>query len=270
MDDVQVGSVIRAVRIRRGLRQSDVAALAGVSQTMVSDVEAGHLEQMSLRLVRRVGAAVGVSLPLGPRWRGPELVKLLDEKHAAMVGEVVERLRDLGWQAIPEHTFSIQGERGSVDVFAWHPITRAVLVVEVKTMIRDLQDLVSTLDRKRRLGPLLARRLDWRPLLFGTVLVLPGETQARNAVGKHLAVLDAVLPARTIDVRRWLTRPDRDLRGIWFLLNFAGAGSKRASGGPMRVRRRRASGPRKRPRSESCTPGATTAPIADPSPPAVT
>jgi len=38
VDDVQVGSVIRAVRIRRGLRQSDVADVAGVSQAIVSAV----------------------------------------------------------------------------------------------------------------------------------------------------------------------------------------------------------------------------------------
>jgi len=52
----------------------------------------GDLERTSLLLLRRVAGAVGVSLPLAPRWRGAELAKLLDEKHAAMVREVVARL----------------------------------------------------------------------------------------------------------------------------------------------------------------------------------
>ena len=127
MDDVQVGSVIRSVRIRRGLRQSDVAATAGVSQAIVSAIERGDFETTSLCLVRRVATAVGVSLPLAPRWRGPDLPKLLDERHAAIVREVVSRLAALGWVALPEHTFSIRGERGSIDVFAWLPGPRSVL-----------------------------------------------------------------------------------------------------------------------------------------------
>jgi transcriptional regulator with XRE-family HTH domain len=65
MDDIRVGMVIRAVRIRRGLRQIDVAVAAGVSQAVVSTVERGDIERTSLRLVRRVASAMGVWLPLG-------------------------------------------------------------------------------------------------------------------------------------------------------------------------------------------------------------
>jgi transcriptional regulator with XRE-family HTH domain len=239
VNDVEVGSIIRAVRIRRGLRQSDVAAAAGISQPTVSLIEGGRLDRLSVAVVRRVAAAVGVSLPFAPRWRGPELARLLDEKHAAMVRGVVDYLSRLGWQPVPEHTFNLRGERGAVDVLAWHPVLRAVLIVEVKSQIVDLQDLLSSLDRKRRLGPALARELGWRPLVIGAVLVLPEETQARNAVRVHRSVLDAALPARTLEVRRWLRRPDLDMRGIWFLLNIAVVDTKRRAGGSRRVRPRR-------------------------------
>ncbi len=238
MDDVQVGSVIRAVRIRSGLRQSDVAALAGVSQALVSAIEGGHLERTSLRVLRKVAGSVGVSLSLAPRWRGAEIAKLLDEKHAALVRVVVARLAALGWQPFPEHTFSIRGERGSIDVLAWHPVSRAVLVVEVKTLVRDLQDLLSTMDRKRRLAPQLARESGWRPLRVGSVLVLPDETQARHLVDRYGPVFGAALPARGQDLRRWLRRPDHDLRGIWHLLNISPGDAKRRLGGSMRVHRR--------------------------------
>jgi transcriptional regulator with XRE-family HTH domain len=239
MEDAQVGSVIRAVRIRRGLRQSDVAEAAGVSQAIVSAVENGDLERTSLHLVRRVAGAVGVSLSLAPRWRGAELPKLLDEKHAVMVREVVARLMAMGWQALPEHTFNERGEQGSIDVLAWHPPTRALLSIEVKTKLPDLQDLLSKMDRKRRLAPTLGRELGWRPLVVGSVLVLPEETWARSAVGRFDPIFAAALPAPTTEVRRWLRRPDRDLRGIWFLLNFTPGNAKRRPGGSMRVRPRR-------------------------------
>ncbi len=136
---------------------------AGVAQSMVSLVERGALEGTSLRIVRRVATAVGVSLPLDPRWRGADLARLMDARHASIAGVVVDRLSRLGWEVWPEHTFSVYGERGSIDILAWHPPARALLVVEVKSQIVDIQDLVSTLDRKRRLTPRLASDLGWHP-----------------------------------------------------------------------------------------------------------
>lgn len=249
MDDVQVGSVIRAVRIRRGMSQAQVAGAAGVGRSTVSLIERGDLERTSLRLIRRIAGAVGVSLQLAPRWRGAELAKLLDEKHAVIVREVVARLTPLGWQALPEHTFNVRGEHGSIDVLAWHAPTRALLTVEVKTKLPDLQDLLSKMDRKRRLAPALARELGWRPLAIGSVLVLPEATWARNVLDRFGPVFAAALPARTADVRRWLRQPDRDLRGIWLLLNDTPGGTKRRPGGSMRVRPRRPELSQSNPRS---------------------
>ncbi len=261
MNDIQVGSVIRAVRIRRGLRQSDVADAAGVSQATVSLIERGGLEGTSLKLVRRVALALGVSLPIEPRWRGAELAKLLDERHAGLVRETMSRLAAGGWEARPEHTFAIQGERGSIDILAWFAAPRALLVVEVKSEITDLQDTLSTLDRKRRLAPAIARAAGWNPLVIGTVIVLPEETRARNEVDRHAPVFDRAFPARTLAVRRWLRQPRQDIRGIWFLLVNAPGNPKRRRGGSLRVRiRRKASGV-----PGSCAPDSPTPPAERPS-----
>ena len=236
MDDVRVGSVFRAVRIRRGLRQADVAAAGGVSQTVVSTVENGDLERVSLRSIRTVAAALGISLPFAPRWRGSDLAKLLDEKHAAIVDALVRRIAALGWVVRPEHTFNVQGERGSIDVLAWHPACRAVLVIEVKTVVVDLQDLLASMDRKRRLAGPIARELGWNPIRVGTLLVMPEETQARHAVDRFRSVFDVAYPDRGRLVQRWLRSPDRDMRGVLFLLNFGHNGPKRRPGGSRRVR----------------------------------
>jgi transcriptional regulator with XRE-family HTH domain len=238
MDDVRVGSVLRAVRIRRGLRQSDVARAAGVSQPLISQLERGDLGATSVKTLRRAATALGVSLPFAPRWRGADLPKLLDERHAGAVRHVVARLRQLGWVAVPEYTFNEWGENGSIDVLAWLPDARALLVVEVKTIVADLQDLLATLDRKRRLAPGLARGLGWNPLLFGALIVMPAETQARNAVARFAPVFDAAYPSRGTLVQRWLHSPERDIRGIWFLSISAGD-PKHRSGGSMRVRPKR-------------------------------
>ena len=54
MDDRQVGRLLKAIRVRLDLRQADVAERAGVSQTVVSDIELGRLERVGLTSVRSV------------------------------------------------------------------------------------------------------------------------------------------------------------------------------------------------------------------------
>jgi hypothetical protein len=45
---------------------------------------------------------------------------------------VTRLLADDGWEAVPEVTYSIFGERGSIDL-AWHPASRTLLVIELKS-----------------------------------------------------------------------------------------------------------------------------------------
>ena len=42
----------------------------------------------------------------------------------------------------PEVSFSIYGERGVIDILAWHPGRRALLIIELKTDIVDVNELV--------------------------------------------------------------------------------------------------------------------------------
>lgn len=235
MNETQVGALFRAVRIRRGLTQSDVAAAAGLSQSLVSSLECGDFAGSSFGVIRRVAAALSVSLGFEVRWRGMEAAKLLDERHSALVRLAVERIRGAGWEAWPERTFSIWGERGSIDILAWRASERAMLAVEVKTRMPDLQDLLSTMDRKRRLLPAIAKDSGLAPLAIGSVLLLPEETWARNRVRQFQGIFDAAMPARTVETRQWLEKPAADLRGIWFLLDTSRDGPKRRGGGQMRV-----------------------------------
>jgi transcriptional regulator with XRE-family HTH domain len=239
MDDSQFGAAIRAVRLRRSMTQEQLAELAGVSRPIVSLVERGRAEETSVRTVRQVAAILGVSVTLNARWRGAEMAKLLDEAHSALVGSVVARLTAAGWIVLPEHTFSIWGERGSIDVLAWHPGRRALLCIECKTKLPDLQDVLSTMDRKRRLAREIAKLEGWDPAFIGSVLTVPDQKWARNAVRRSAAVFDAALPARTVETRRWLACPSGDLRAIWFLANDGTANKGRRSGGQMRANPRR-------------------------------
>lgn len=118
MHDERVGSAFRAVRLRRGWRQQDVADRAAVSRAFVSLVERGHLASVSLATLRRVAGALDIRLDVVPRWRGGELDRLVNAGHAALHESVARHLGSLpGWLIAPEVSFSIYGERGVIDIW---------------------------------------------------------------------------------------------------------------------------------------------------------
>jgi transcriptional regulator with XRE-family HTH domain len=217
-DDVQIGRMVRDVRLARNLRQQDVAAGAGVGRETVSRLERGLIDGMTVGNLRAVSRALQMPAIVNLGWRSPEVERLRDARHATLVEAVARLLGELGWQMVPEFTFSEFGERGSVDGLAWHPVHRALLIAEIKTRIWDLQDMLSTLDRKRRLVPALMRREHgWRAESLGVVLTMREKSTHRHLIERHSATFRGALPDRQIEVRRWLEKPSGNLRGIWFL-----------------------------------------------------
>jgi len=239
MDDQRVGAVIRAVRRRRSWRQSDLAQRTGVHQAWISLLERGHLAVLRVDVVRRISAALDISLPFDPRWRGADLSRLLDQDHAALVEMVVRILRENAWDVLVEYSFNHYGDRGSVDIVGWHVETRTLLIIEVKSRLADVQDLHAKMDRKCRVvPPLLARERGWRALSVGRVLVVAETSTTRRTVVRHAATFDAALPKRTVGVRKWLRRPAGPMAGIWFLPLITPGDGKQVSTGSHRIRTR--------------------------------
>ena len=162
MEDDRLGSAIRAVRIRRGWRQIDLAAAARVSRSTISRMERGHVGSLSVDMLRSIAGALDVRVELRGRWRGGDLDRLLNARHSALHEVVARYLAGLpGWIREPEVSFAIYGERGVIDILAWHPGRRALLVIELKTDIADVNELVGTVDRKRRLAARVAHERGW-------------------------------------------------------------------------------------------------------------
>jgi len=235
---VRIGRVLRALRRRRGWRQRDLAGVAGISQTGVSLIERGHWDAFALRTVARVFAAVDARVVVDVSWRGGELDRLLDERHAALVGRIAGRLRGLGWTVAGEVTYSEFGERGSIDVLAVHPPTRAALVVEVKTELVSLEATARRLDEKVRLArrSLVGERFGMMPRQVGRVLVLPEISLARRRVSRLEDSIAVHYPRRGVAVGEWLRAPHGEMAGLLFLSLSNGRAARRTSGGSQRVR----------------------------------
>jgi hypothetical protein len=114
-------------------------------------------------------------------------------------------------------SFSEDGERGSIDLLAWHVQRQALLLIELKSELIDLQDLLATLDRKLRLVPVVARERGWKPRVVATWVVLEESHGNRRRIAMDEAVVRHAFPADAREMNCWLVRPDAPVAGLSFL-----------------------------------------------------
>jgi transcriptional regulator with XRE-family HTH domain len=217
VDDQLLGAALRAVRIRRGLTQSAVARAAGRSQATISRAERGHLSDLSVATLRQIAAGLDIRVDLVPRWRAGELDRLLGARHSAMHERLARLFGELpDWEHAAEVSFSIYGERGAIDILAWQPARRALLVVELKTEIIDVQGLLAQVDRYRRLAPSIARARGWDASTVSCWVVVADSRTNRRRLAEHALVLRGAFPVDGRSIRRWL----RDPRGLIEAMSF--------------------------------------------------
>ncbi len=240
MDEQRLGAGLRALRVHARRTQLEVAAAANISRGTVSRIERGHLREVSVSAVVAVAAALDAQVDLGLRWHGGQLDRLLDARHAALQREVMRRLsRAPGWMASPEVSFSVYGERGSVDVLAWHASRGAVLVIEIKSRIVDLQDLLRTMDQRRRLAPAIARGRGWPARAVSTWVVIEDTDANRRRARSHAELLAGSFPATGRMIRTWLPDPVQPIHALSFVSIERFGSRTRPLGTPERVRRPR-------------------------------
>ena len=218
MRDLEVGRLLRMLRIRRGWRLRDVAERCGLSPATIGRTELGSIA--SVRALRTHSAALDLRAEWRIVGRGADVARLLDDEHAAIVETLAAAFGRDGWRVEAESSYSEYGERGRIDLLTFHPTGFVLAVVEVKTELADLQDLFGSLNVKARLAPGLGRRLNWRATRVVSVLAVAATAANRSIVGAHPALFSPF-------ERRWL-RPrglpalDRDRVLLWIPASAAG------------------------------------------------
>jgi transcriptional regulator with XRE-family HTH domain len=244
VDDRRLGVRFRARRHQRGWRLIDLAAAAGVGATACSMLERGQAAGMSVRLVRAIGAALDLPVGWDLGWQRQELDRLLDADHAALGGHVIRRLGRWGWECQAEASFNSFGDRGRIDVIAIHRQTRTLLVIELKTVIVDGQELLGRLDVKARIAPDVARRLGWSIGRVVPAIIVSDTTTNRRRVAS-LEPLLGRYDVRGRTALSWLRRPIGPANGLLILTEVpvnAGSDARRAGRRRVRVRRPRKAG----------------------------
>jgi len=234
-----MGRQFRALRVRHERRQLDVARDSGLSRSLIAAIDRGQIAGVTVGALVRAAQALGADVDLRLRWRGEQLDRLVDEAHAALVDATVARLIRWGWIVEVEVSFAVWGERGSVDVLAFHPQSGALLVVEVKSTVADTQATLHGLDRKARLARDIVRERPWAIKQVSRLLVVGATATSRRRIARLAGTYEVALPARGTTVRRWLRNPATPLAGLLFVAFGSDVGATRRSPARERVRRPR-------------------------------
>lgn len=240
MDDQKLGWTLRGIRIRKRWRQEDLAARAGFSRWLVMRIERGRLNGVPLGKLRAAAETLDARVDVHVRWQGGDLDRLINARHALMHEVMTTFFRDLGgWVTEPEVSFSIWGERGIIDILAWHPTNRILLIIELKTELVDISELLGTHDRKRRLAAKIGQDRGHEPTAIGTWVVLADSRTNRRAVASHAATLRTKLPTDGRGIESWLKAPKGAVDALSFLPSVQGMHLRGDAAPVKRVVRRR-------------------------------
>jgi transcriptional regulator with XRE-family HTH domain len=201
------------------MRQADLGGRIGVSRELISRLERGEVRGLTLGSVEKVAVFLGATVDLTLRWQGEQLDRIADAAHAAIQKAVAEELTSLGWLVKVEVSFNHYGDRGRVDVFAFHPSTRLVVAVEVKTALGDLQETLGRIDIKARLARTIAAEVGWSGVTGAVATLVIGDSRtARRLVAKH-AALFARYSLRGRAAVAWLRQPRPPIPSgvLWFM-----------------------------------------------------
>ena len=242
MDDQRIGASLRAVRLRRRLRQKDVSGAAGIPRSVAILIEAGRLDGVRFGDIRRYAKALGARFDGSVLWQGTDLERMLNRGHARLHEAMATWLTTLGgWLVVPEVSFAYGRDRGVIDIVAWHAGSRTMLIVELKTRIVDINALMSTMDIRGRVSRRIAREHGWDPVAIGLwVIVAPARTNAR-VLADHATVLRAKFPGDGRTMRRWLADPSGDVAALSFMPQVRLGNLGREVATPRRISRPRPS-----------------------------
>ena len=228
--DRETDAILRLVaatvlRLRTASRwtQRQLGHRADVAQSEVSDVEHARLPDLPFGTAVRLLAALGARTTLtiqSPFIASPRTQR--DAAHARLTAFVARRLAACGWLVRTEVEIVTPRARGWIDILAFHPGTRRLLVIECKTELLDVGAIERQLGWYEREAPAIASRLGWRPTsVFGCLVVLDTVSNL-DRVRANRVTFDLDFAVRAAALLRVLNaedfklqaRPGAPLRGL--------------------------------------------------------
>jgi transcriptional regulator with XRE-family HTH domain len=178
---VRLGTAIRDARRDRGWSQAVLAVAAGVSQPLISAIESGTVGA-SIESISSVARALEADLSI--EMRPPRVIGRADQgdpAHSRCVAAYWRFLEGAGLASAVEREIVDGRVRGWMDLLGYSPASRRLVVVEVKTEVRDLGGLERQVGWYVRASFGAVRDLGWRPKDAVAVVALLA-TAANDAI----------------------------------------------------------------------------------------
>lgn len=188
--------VVRTYRARLGHTQAQVGAAAGVNRGYIAAIESGRANP-SLDVVERIAHALGLVIEADfrpPSIFGPR--DQVDALHGRCLGQAERRLRALGLETAGEVEIVHPRSHGWIDLLAFDPRTRILIIIEVKTWLDDLGAVERQLGWYERSAFDAARRLGWTPERSMPWLLMLATTAADRFVREYRDTLAITFPMR--------------------------------------------------------------------------
>lgn len=212
----RAGLVVRTERRAIGWTQRELARRSGVPQSRISLIERRLARTVRSDEVDRLLTVLGVEYWLGAR--GPAHLDLRpsDLLHAKCSAYADRRLRAAGWQVAREVEIGGPRSRGWIDLLAYHPARRLLLIIEVKTELLDLGAIERTIGWYEREAIVAARRRGWTPGRVASVLLILDSVANDGAIRTAPDLLARAFPGRATGFRAVLAG-DEPADGARFL-----------------------------------------------------
>jgi hypothetical protein len=128
--------------------------------------------------------------------------------HARCSGYVDRRFRATGWLTSREVEIVHQRSHGWIDILAFDPATKLLIVAELKTRLDDLGAIERQIGWYERSAFEVARRLGWAPRRTVAWLLVLASGEVEEAIRSNRDVLMRAFPIRAREMSRGLRRAD--------------------------------------------------------------
>lgn len=209
--DLQTRTIvlIRTTREALGWSQRELARRANRSPSMICRLESERLPNVTLRTISQLLNVLEVRVDLDVQ---PPLIvdppSQRDAAHARCSSSVRRRLEVLGWIVALEVEVISRSARGWIDVLAYHPLARSLLVIEIKTEIRDVGAIQRSITWYEREAFDVARRMGWHAVRVASALFLLETVANDAAVIDNRELLRQSFPTRAPALASWLQHPE--------------------------------------------------------------
>lgn len=198
------GRSVRQTRKARGLTQVQLARRAGVSRSLVSKVECAR-RPVSIASVAAIADAMSIRVEFmlqPPFIPGSRTTR--DTVHARCVVYVERRMVAAGWIVVREAPIGRVDAGGFIDILAWNPLTGALLVIEVKTQLRDFGEIERTLGWYERAAVAATRTRGWKVRDAAACLLCLDSREVAETLRDSRSVVEAAFPVGATALARWL------------------------------------------------------------------